>query len=89
MSIYSEKRSSIYWEVSNSNADLNSVNDWEKLINSLPEDEAEICEQIYQWLEEENRPKIKAAYEEISRRNVFIILHRNRRNTRPRWKSTD
>ncbi len=66
MSIYQQSVRA-FTEVINSNSDLISAGDRQelkKLIDNLPEDEAEICEQIEEWLEDESRAKILAAYEE-------------------------
>ncbi len=66
MSIYQENVRA-FIEVINSNSDLISAGDreqLEKLIDNLPEDDADICEQIEEWLEDESRAKISAAYEE-------------------------
>ena len=66
MSIYQQSVQA-FTEVISSNSDLMSASDWKELeefSNNLPEDEAEICEQIEEWLEGESRAKILAAYEE-------------------------
>jgi len=66
MSIY-QQNARAFIDVINSNSDLISVSDRQelkKLIDNLPEDDSEICEQIEEWLEDKSRAKILAAYEE-------------------------